>query len=301
MKHVFVINPRAGLHSAREEVEKLVAPLRQEGVDCETYVTKAAGDARRFTAQRAETYDGPLRFYACGGDGTLHEVVNGAVGHAHAAVGAYPCGSGNDFVKHYGKQAGFLNMRAQVQGQEVPVDLMRVNGHVAINMVHFGLDSKVATVMERVRRLPLIGGKNAYLTGVAGALLQSLRFNCRVWADGELLNNGQLLLCTLAGGSYVGGGYHTAPRSDNQDGLMDVCLVKPMSRLKLLPLMKAYEQGTHLDDPRLKDALVYRRAEQVRIQARAPFTILLDGELMDVGDATVDVLPGAVRFVVPKA
>lgn len=301
MKHIFVINPRAGLHSASEHIEALVAPLRQGGADVETYVTQSAGDARRYVAARAAAYAGPMRFYACGGDGTLHEVINGVQGHTHAAVGAYPCGSGNDFVKYYGGKDRFLSLPAQLAGEEVPVDLMQVDGQVAINMVDFGLDSQVAAIMERVRRWPLLGGKRAYLSGVVGALLQPLRFHCQVWADGEPLNEGQLLLCTLAGGSHVGGGYHTAPCSNNQDGLMDVCLVKPLSRFKLLPLMNAYKQGAHLEDPRIQPLLVYRRARSVHIKAPRPFTILLDGELREVGDTQVNLLPGAVRFVVPKA
>ncbi len=301
MKHIFVINPKAGLTSAHAHIEQALAPMKQSGADCETYVTRAAGDARRFVAERAQQHAGPIRFYACGGDGTLHEVVNGAVGQANAAVGAYPCGSGNDYVKYYGGKDRFLSIEHLIAGEETPVDLLGVNGYVAINMVHFGLDSLVAAVMERVRRMPLIGGRNAYLTGVVGALLQSLRFNCRVWADGQPLNDGQLLLCTLAGGKYVGSKYLTAPRSDNTDGWMDICLVKPMSRLRLLPLMKAYEQGTHLDDPRLKDVLIYRRAKSVRLKGEQPFSILLDGELTKVQDVTINVLPGAVRFIVPQA
>ncbi len=300
MKHVFIVNPRAGLKSAQSQVETLLEPLKDEGLDCEIYITQSAGDARRHTDSRARQHQGPMRVYACGGDGTLHEVVNGALGHPHVAVGAYPCGSGNDFVKYYGGAKRFLSIRALVAGEEVAVDLLGVNGFAAINMVHFGLDSKVAAIMERVRRLPVIGGRNAYLTGVAGAFLQPLRSRCRVWADDEPLNNGELLLCTLAGGRYVGGNYLAAPLSDNQDGLMDVCVVQPMSRVRFLRMVKAYKEGTHLDDRRLDGLLTYRRAKSVRLEVQPPFTISMDGELIDVGDTLVRVLPGAIRFVVPR-
>jgi len=167
-------------------------------------------------------------------------------------------------------------------------------------MVHFGLDSRVAQTMERVRRWPLLGGKNAYPTGVASALLQPLGHRCTVWAGDERLNDDKLLLCTIACGQYVGGSYRAAPRSDNADGLLDVCLVKPLSRMRLAPLMNAYKQGTHLEDPRIQRELVYRRATRVRIRPQGEFVVLLDGELHHVDETEVRVLPSALSFVVPK-
>ena len=132
MKHIFVINPRAGLHSASEHIDALVAPLRQGGADVETYVTQSAGDARRYVSARAAACAGPMRFYACGGDGTLHEVINGVQGHTHAAVGAYPCGSGNDFVKYYGGKDRFLSLPAQAQQTTPPVDGIRTESTIVV-------------------------------------------------------------------------------------------------------------------------------------------------------------------------
>lgn len=299
MKHVFVVNPKAGKQSAQQEISQAIARLPGE-LDTLMYLTQAPGDAVHFVRQMCGETAEPLRFYACGGDGTLNEVVNGAHGFDHASVACYPSGSGNDFIKYYGGPAPFLDLEAQLAGEEVQVDLMRADDRLAINMVHFGFDAKVARTMLKVRRTPLIGGNKAYYTGVVAALLQPLATACRVYADDQLLTDGDLLLCTLACGQYVGGSFRCAPRSSNTDGLMDVCLAKPLSRFRFVTLIGAYTKGTHLDDPAMQDIVVYRRARQVRLEAEPPFTLLLDGELVEGGSVVVDLLPRALRFVVPR-
>lgn len=299
MKHIFVVNPKAGRQSAEPEIEQAIARLPGT-LDAQMYVTQAPGDAVRYVRQMCSQSNESLRFYACGGDGTLNEVVNGAYGFDHAAVACYPSGSGNDFVKYYGGPASFLDIAAQLAGEETQVDLMRAGDRLAINMVHFGFDAKVARTMLKVRRTPLIGGNNAYYTGVVAALLQPMATACHVYADGELLTQGNLLLCTLACGQYVGGGFRCAPRSSNTDGLMEVCLAKPISRFRFVGLIGTYTKGTHLDDPAMRDIIVYRRARQVQLEADKPFTLLLDGELIEGRSITVDLLPRALRFVVPR-
>lgn len=299
MKHIFVINPLAG----RKSVEPLLRSRLQPYLgshDIELHVTAAPGDASDILRLSRARYDGPLRFYACGGDGTLGELVNGAYGLRDTAVGCYPCGSGNDYVKYYGGVAPFLDLDRQFAASVEHVDLMRVGSSLAINMVDFGLDSKVAEAMERVRRKPLLGGPNAYVTGVVAALLQPLASRCKVWADSERLNGDRLLLCTVACGQYVGGSYRAAPRSDNADGLLEVCLAKPLSRLRLLQLMGPYRHGRHLDDPRFRQLLVYRQARRVRLKAERPFTLLLDGEIERHQEVEIEVLPRAMPFLVPK-
>ena len=299
IKHVFIVNPTAGPRSAQQEVAEKLQPY-QDKLDISMHVTRGPGDASGFVRAACQGHDGPIRFYACGGDGTLNEVVNGAYGFDHAAVGCYPCGSGNDYVKYYGDKAAFLDLARQFAGEEQAVDLMAVGSRYAINMVHFGFDSLVAQTMHRVRRRPLIGGSNAYYTGVLSAFFKPFANACQVWVDGEAINEDHLLLCTIACGQYVGGSFRSAPKSDNQDGLADICLVKPISRLRFLGLIDAYTHGTHLDDPRLRDALVYRRGRSIRAQMPAAFPVSMDGELVHLKDWELQLLPRALRFVVPQ-
>jgi diacylglycerol kinase (ATP) len=155
--------------------------------------------------------------------------------------------------------------------------------------------------MMKVRRKKIIGGKRAYPTGIVVALVKAMRNKCRVTADGELLNpKGEILLCTIANGQYVGGSYRCAPRSVDNDGKLEVCVVKPVSRVKFLSLMNYYKEGTHLSDPKFEKVLRYCRAERVEVEAPAGFVYSFDGELIKDNHFTVEVAHRALRFAVPK-
>ncbi len=299
MKHIFIVNPHAGKDSSEDFIR---AKLAAGGFDAEydIYVTKAPRDATKYVRRRclAETEE-TLRFYACGGDGTLNEVSAGAVGFKNAEVACYPCGSGNDYIRYYGTQNDFSLARLK-NGVAEAIDMICVNGRYAINACHFGFDSFVAQKMTKIRRTPIIGGKNAYNTSVAMGVFGAMNNDYTVEVDGEILNpRGRMLLCTIANGGYVGGGYHCAPRSDNSDGLLEVCFVKPISVPTFLALMSSYRSGKHLDDPKFEKYIKYRRAKTVRVTSRHPMPVSLDGEVEVYSDFTVTIEPRSVNFVVP--
>lgn len=301
MKHYFIVNPAAGKASS---VDRLLTEIGQytDRYDIEIHVTEAPRDATEFVKKTcSENPDTELRFYACGGDGTLSEVVNGAVGFSNASVSCYPCGSGDDFVKYYGGREHFLDIDALLTAKDDPIDVLSINDSVySINIVNFGFDTKVCKTMIKVRRKKIIGGKRSYVTGVVTALITAMKNKCRVSADGELLNpKGKILLCTLANGSYVGGSFYCAPRSVNNDGLIDVALFRPLSRFTFVKLLPVYTKGKHLDDPRFKKYFEYRRVKTVHITAPEGFSLTVDGEILDGTDFTVSVLPKALRFAVP--
>ena len=89
------------------------------------------------------------------------------------------------------------------------------------------------------------------------------------------------------------------PNSQNDDGLLDVCLVKPLSRLTLVKLIGVYKEGKHLDDPRFKNLITYRRGKSVRVVAGEHFGYTLDGEVVECSDFTIEICPAAIRFAVP--
>ena len=300
MKHVFIINPASGKENSFNEIKTALEALHAD-VDYELYETKGRGDATAYIREYCERYREPVRFYACGGDGTLNEVANGVVGFAHASVGCYPCGSGNDFVKYYGGLDVFLNVADILDADEEYIDLIRVGDKYAINATHFGFDSCVAKTMMNVRRKKLIGGKNAYTTGVVVALFKAMKNKCKVFADGELLNpRGTILLCTAANGQYVGGAYRCAPRSVVNDGLMEICLVHPISIFTFVSLIGAYKKGLHLDSPKFEKYIEYRRAKSITVEAPEGFIYTLDGELIEGNRFTAEVAHDAIRFAVPK-
>ena len=124
MKHYFIVNPSAG---STDSFKTLTEKLGSISADYEIYRTTEKGDAIRFIKDKCEelSYE-KLRFYACGGDGTLNEVANGAVGYKNAEISCFPCGSGNDFVKYYGAKERFLDAEELISSVAKPTATVRV-------------------------------------------------------------------------------------------------------------------------------------------------------------------------------
>ena len=306
MKHIFVINPAAGKTDSSEEIMRAVAAI--PGYDCEFYVTQGPRDATRYVKNWLEEHaDQRARFYACGGDGTLNEVVNGVAGHENGSVGVYPSGSGDDFVKYYGGRDNFLDFKKLLDDPEDEIDLLTVdNGkpgefRYSINITNFGFDTTVAKTMIKVKRKKIIGGKHAYVTGVVTGLLKAMRNKCEITADGERVDTkGRILLCTLANGGYVGGSFFCAPRADNHDGLIEVTAFRPLSRITFVRLLKSYTNGTHLDDARFTKYITYRRAKEVLVKAPEGFSMSVDGEIVDGTEFKIGIAHKAIRFAAPE-
>ena len=108
----------------------------------------------RLAAHRYAASGTPVALYACGGDGTLNELVQGAAGSANVAVGCVPCGSGNDYVRNFGAagQAPFLDFAAQLQAQPCRVDLLQTSLGIGIDICAAGLDAQVAYGIPKFRR-----------------------------------------------------------------------------------------------------------------------------------------------------
>ena len=296
MRHIFIVNPHSGPENAAPAIQRAVEGLPA----CEVYVTQGVNDATGFVRGICRSTMEELRFYACGGDGTLNEVVNGAAGCAHAAVGCYPCGSGNDFVKYYGGRRAFLDLRGLTEAPCHPVDLIRVNDRYAVNVVNIGFEAKAAARMVNFRRFPLFRGPRSYYPAVISTLIDGMKNAFRVVADGETLCDGKILLCTFANGEYVGGSFRCAPRASVSDGMLEVCMVRPLSRLSFGRLIGLYQRGEHLDSPKMKDVIVYRRARKIEVTAPRECMICLDGEIEAGERFTVECVPAALRFIVPK-
>lgn len=299
MKHIFIVNPAAGKKDATDYVTEKVL---ESGIEnYQIYRTKNAGDATKYIKNYLSENEGDVRFYSCGGDGTLNEVVNGAAGYDNASVTIFPCGSGNDFLKYYGTAEDFCDIKALSKGVNHKVDLLKVCGKYAINAVHFGLDTHVLKTMLKVKRYFLLGGKNAYTTGVISAFIKGMKTKCHIECDDEVIAEDKILLCTLCNGKFVGGGYKCAPRSLDDDGLLELCAVRPVPRLLFLTLMGTYKKGGHLDDKRFAPYLKYRETKRVEITGDKNFFLSIDGELEYTEKCTVEVEKGALNFAVPKA
>ncbi|HHU83733.1 MAG TPA: hypothetical protein GXZ23_01000 [Clostridiales bacterium] len=304
MKHIFVINPIAGKKDATEDVKKK-ALFALDKDDCEFYVTKSSGDAVTFVKEYIENHpDEQLRFYACGGDGTLHEVAQACVNKENVEVTCVPCGSGNDFVKYYGGKECFEDFDSLVNGTPHKIDVLKVtdseNVHYCINIDNFGFDAFVCDTMNHLKGHPIFGGSAGYLVGVVKGLGKAMKTDVQVIADGEVMTkDNEIMLATVSNCHYVGGMFFVAPNAKNDDGLIDVTVIDPLSRAKFMKLVMPYTKGEIFTNPIFNGIYRYKQAKKVEISAPEGFINCIDGEIINHNKFTIEVVPGALNFVIP--
>jgi len=299
MKFEFIINPKAGSGLIKKDLEDAVSKANLFDKSS-FYISSSLKDIKNHIDNYPDTKE-DICFVACGGDGTLSEVFNACVDKDNYYVACFPCGSGNDFVKYFGGKDKFLNLNYLNNYDVINIDLMKVDNRYSNNVINFGFDTTVAITVNDARNKRGKAGKHLYTLGIIKAIIHSMNNNFKVYADDELLNpDGKALLCTLGNGQYVGGSFKCSPNARLDDGLIEVCLIKPMSRFKLVSLIKYYEMGEHIDNEELKEYVVYRQAKKIEVIAENGFAYSLDGEIIYNNHFIVDICSNKVKFIYPK-
>lgn len=297
MKHVFVINPKAGKGTALCNFKpKIDEYCIKNALDCKIHVTSAACEAIEYVRNIAKTGEN-TRFYACGGDGTLFEVVNGAYGYPNAEVAAIPLGSGNDFIRLFGTKEQFLDIDAQVNGTAADLDVIKCDDVIAINQCSMGLDAEINAKQSHFKKMPFMKGESAYMASLLYCFLKKINsvFTIKI-DDGEPFTQ-NTLFCVAGNSRWYGGGFKAAPLAMPDDGLLDFIIVKKnMNRLKLLGLVNQYKQGKHLD----WDITNFARGKKITIHSDNEAAINCDGEKRFSNDATFEIVEKGIKFVIPS-
>jgi len=300
MKHIFVINPKAGRVDRTPEISAKLHSYDGK-IDYEIYVTKSLGDAQGYVREYLKSHNPKeiYRFYACGGDGTLYDVVNGAYGFANAEVACLALGSGNDFVKNFHDLEAFQNIDREIAGKGKRIDLLKVDDKYCINITNYGFDGEVTFAQLKYKRRPFMNGPRAYKAAALHCFLFKMNQPLKVTADDQVLFDGKGLLVAIANGFCYGGGYHCAPEAKIDDGLIDVCLIKKVGKLKAAGFMKLFRKGEHITSSKTKNYVIYKRAKHVIVESNKPVAYAIDGEVFRKERIEVQMLPSALSFVVP--
>ncbi len=250
MKHIFIINPSAGKKdctAALMSMAKALADRHRLEVEC--ILTKRAGHACE-TARSIAQAGGEVRFYACGGDGTVNEVANGIAGFSNAAMTVIPVGTGNDFLKNFGDTAPLFSDPENLwNGPQFPLDAIDCNGRLALTIACSGFDAQVAADVHTFGKSPLLGSKGSYIASLAvNFLARSLGHRWTVTADGVDLS-GEYALVTMCNGRYYGGGFNPVAEARMDDGVLNTILVKKVSRVQFLQFVGLYSKGEYYKVP----------------------------------------------------
>jgi len=298
MKHLFIINPAAGGKKADSEGVRthIAEMMARRGCEYEIYITRGPMDACdkvRSEAERGEE----LRVYACGGDGTLNECVNGVVSRANAAVTHYPCGTGNDFIKTFGEDAKlFFDLERLIDGKVRPIDAIDVNGRCGVSICSVGIDARVGADVHKYSKLPVIGGATGYVVSMLVNIFKGINMPMAIRTNGESIDGEFALMCAC-NGRYYGGGFQPVPDAMPDDGIMNVLLVKKLNLLGLLPCIGKYAAGQY---KKLGDKVIKIDTDELELVSDKQFVINVDGEVFYDSKAVFRVICGGVNIIFPQ-
>ena len=296
MKHLFIINPAAGSRNRTEELSAIIHKIcRSRKVTYEIRVSTAPGECTRIAREAAETGE-EIRIYACGGDGTLNEVVAGAAGYDNAAVTVFSSGSGNDFVKLFDDPKAFFDLHRLMDADEATFDLIDCNGDISLNICSVGLDARIGTDVSRYKRIPMLQGFRAYAASTVVNVVKGIAEHYTVELNGRRFDEEFTFIC-VCNGRWYGGGFNPVPEADPTDGKLDVLLVKKVSRAQVPGIIGKYKSGRYTELPHLVRHL---QTDHIRITCDKVTSINLDGELRTGQVVDMKLSDKKIRFFYPK-
>ena len=296
MTHIFIINPAAGSRDRTADYSEVIRKVcKEKNLDYRIEVSAAPGECARIAREAAETGE-EVRLYACGGDGTLNEVVAGAAGFGNASVTVFSGGSGNDFVKLFSDPKAFIDLERLVDWEEASFELIDCNGDLSLNICSVGLDARIGTDVANYKRLPLLQGFRAYAVSTVINVIRGIGEHYVVEVNGESVDAEQTFVC-VCNGRFSGGGFNPVPEADPTDGLLDVLLMKTVSRLQVPGLIGKYKSGRYKE---LGGVVRHLRTKFIRITCDKPTPINLDGELRTAQVVEMSVSDKKLRFFYPR-
>ena len=296
MTHLFIINPAAGSRDRTEDYRKEIQEVCEKiSVAYKIEISAAPGECTRIAREAAETGE-EYRIYACGGDGTLNEVVAGAAGYPNASVTVFSGGSGNDFVKLFSDPKAFYSLERLLDAETAEFDLICCNDDYSINICSVGLDARIGTDVANYKRIPLLHGFRAYAVSTLVNVIRGVSEHYVVEICGEKIDGSQTMICAC-NGRFYGGGFNPVPEADPTDGMLDVLLVKKVSRLQVAGVVGKYKAGRYKELPHL---VRHFKTKEVTIHCDKPTSVNLDGELRVAETVHIQVAEEKIRFFYPK-
>ncbi|NMA94584.1 MAG: YegS/Rv2252/BmrU family lipid kinase [Clostridiales bacterium] len=293
-----IVNPSSGRQILEPKVDHLCKLLLDNGYIVGKYFTESDGGTSDRVRQVCNSGDWDM-IIACGGDGTVNEVVTGIVGsQTKLPVAIYAGGTVNDF-------ANYINMPTKItdffnvikEGLTIDIDLGKVNDRYFINVAAGGLLTDVG-FQAPVEAKAILGRMAYYFEGLRGLLLQGIEPIHIEFESDEYTKKEDVLLFLVSNSSSIGGFKKLAPNADILDGLLDVLIIKDSDIVELANIFFNVLKGEHIKHPNV----VYFKTKEIYIRSDPDKRILIDtdGEMGEKLPANFKVVPRGVKIIVSK-
>ena len=287
-----IVNPEAGRGRARREWDEIRGKLSAAGIAFDAILTTRPLEGLDIAERESGSRD---CIVAAGGDGTVHEVVNGVMrGGGKAAFGLIPLGSGDDFEKLLSPGNAIERLKNQ-NSKLFDVGRIVSGGETRYfaNGMDIGFGAHGAANVERVPRF--LTGFGAYLGALFLTMVRYPKLDIELRLDDGPPGRVTTAMAAAMNGTTFGGSFQVCPEAKPDDGLLDLLIVDAIGRLSILQLVPKILKGAHAGDRRLRMA----RAQRLSIESAEPLLVEADGEIAFTGAhrLDIDVLPGALRVL----
>ena len=286
-----IVNPIAGNHKCKRSIPEITSKLLEKGIAHHLQVSKYHGHVTKLALEAKER--GCKRIIVCGGDGTINEAIHALV-DSDVRLGVLPLGTGNDFARTLGIKED-LDFACNVLRDEKvrKVDLVKVNGDKYYGSVGgIGFDAEVASWANRYKRFA--PGATIYLLAILAKLF-TYKFKKVAIAHDTGNHTGEILMAAIGNTEWYGGGINITPTAIIDDGILDICVVQKINKLKLLLFFPSVLKGTHT---RFSEVKLYR-TKKISISSETPLQLLGDGEILGETPVSLEVIPQALNIIAP--
>ena len=289
-------NPVAGRGRAGRTISQVARLLDSLGLANFLVKSECAGDLE--TKVFAAVSDGTEKMIVAGGDGSIHEAVNGILrSNRNVNLGVIPIGTGNDFAKASSIPVDWRDAATELAGRvnnNTParaIDAGRMNDRFFANGAGIGFDAKVTSIARDINwRI----GDLVYLVAVFKGMIDGVTTPQVTMKFGGRTVEGPITLANVSNGAWVGGMFHIAPMARNDDGELDLVFVGEVSRLRIIALLPKLMRGSHIEQP----DITHSRVTRCELTAAAPIPSHLDGEVQPLQTRfEIEVLKGALRLM----
>ncbi len=304
-KWMVIVNPKAGSGRGLKDWPIISNQMYNSGLRFTCVFTEHKFHAIELTVKAIN--DGFRHIVAVGGDGTIHEVVNGIfiqkeVPTTDIYLAVIPAGTGNDWIRMYGISSTYSEaVDALVQKRTVLQDVGKVEffetrvPHVRYmaNVAGLGFDAVVNLKYNNLKDQGKYG-KSLYLRSTLNTFLKYTSKHFDIKVDGEPFYNGMVFSGAVGIGKYNGGGMQQTPNAAVDDGLMDLTIITHMSKFKVLRKFKMLFTGKIYSLP----SVLFRQCKTIEINTTPETRIEIDGEAVGTSPFRFELVPRSIRVVV---
>jgi len=298
---VFLVNPASENGATGRRWPEIANRAAAAGLSGDALLSERPGQLAELARRAAE--NGAELLVAVGGDGTVHEVVNGIAGRTGVDLAIVPRGTGRDFVRTYGiprKLDDALRTARDGPIREIDLGLARFRswqGEAAeayfANIASAGMSGAIAKRANKTSKA--LGGKASYVWATL-AVFAHWRASQMTVTVGAETRRAQMHDVIVANGRYLAGGMKICPEAEPDDGIFDVLLIGDLTKRDLLLTLPKTYRGSHLPHPKAE----LLRGSTVEIDAEEPLPVELDGEQPGTTPVQFELVPQALRLRVPS-